>query len=349
MGGLLRSLLWTVIWFVVLGGVAAVTGFWLRVQWDLPGPLPEARDIVVPHGGTAAAAAALKSAGVIRSATAFEALTWITFFDGNIHAAEFNFPPQATIADVLDVLRTGKPVEHKLTIVEGLTAKQIAATLMLAEAASGPIVVPPEGAALPQTYEFERDTTRESILKRAEAAMDKELVTVWAGRAPNLPLTSPRDLLILASIVERETAKPEERSHVAAVYLNRLRKGMKLQADPTVAYAISGGTGTLDHKLNRADLDVNSPFNTYLFPGLPPGPICSPGVASLHAVSRPMSSEDLYFVADGSGGHAFARTVDAHLRNVARWRSMQPVEPDPASTGSASTGPASNGPATPGR
>jgi UPF0755 protein len=330
--------LWTVIWFVVIGGAAGLGGLWLRLQWDLPGPLGEAKDVVVPHGGTAAAAAALKSAGVIRNTTAFEALTYITFFDGNIHAAEFNFPPQATIADVLEVLRTAKPVEHKLTIVEGLTAKQIAATLMLAEAASGPIVVPPEGAALPQTYEFERDTTRESILKRAEAAMDKELATAWAARAPNLPLSTPRDLLTLASIVERETAKPEERSHVAAVYLNRLRKGMKLQADPTVAYAISGGTGTLDHKLNRADLDVNSPYNTYLFPGLPPGPICSPGVASLHAVSRPMSSEDLYFVADGSGGHAFARTVDAHLRNVARWRSIQPVEPDPASTGAASAG-----------
>jgi UPF0755 protein len=341
--------LWTVVWFVLIGGVAGLGGLWLRVQWDLPGPLGEAKDVVVPHGGTAVAAAALKSAGVIRNTTAFEALTWITFFDGNIHAAEFNFPSQATIADVLEVLRTAKPVEHKLTIVEGLTAKQIAATLMLAEAASGPIVVPPEGAALPQTYEFERDTTRESILKRAEAAMDKELANAWAGRAPNLPLAAPRDLLTLASIVERETAKPEERSHVAAVYLNRLRKGMKLQADPTVAYAISGGTGTLDHKLNRADLDVNSPYNTYQFPGLPPGPICSPGVASLHAVSRPMSSEDMYFVADGSGGHAFARTVDVHLRNVARWRSMQPVEPEPSSAAPASKGSTSTGSATPPR
>jgi UPF0755 protein len=335
--------LWTVIWFVVLGGAAAVGGFWLRVQWDVTGPLPEAKDVVIPHGGTAIAAAALKSAGVIRNTSAFEALTWITFFDGNIHAAEFNFPAQASIAEVLDVLRTAKPVEHKLTIVEGLTAKQIAATLMLAEAAAGPIVVPPEGAALPQTYEFERGTTRESILRRAEAAMDKDLITAWSGRAPNLPLATPRDLLILASIVERETAKPEERSHVAAVYLNRLRKGMKLQADPTVAYAISGGTGTLDHKLNRADLDVNSPYNTYQFPGLPPGPICSPGVASLHAVSRPMSTEDLYFVADGSGGHAFARTVDAHLRNVARWRSIQPVEPEPANSGAAGAGTAAPG------
>lgn len=333
---------------MLLGSLAAGTGVWLRVEWEKAGPLAEAKDVVVPHGGTSAVAAALKSAGVIDNSTAFEALTWITFFDGNIHAAEFSFPPQASIAEVLDVLRNAKPVEHKITFVEGLTAKQIAATLMLSEPASGPIVIPPEGGVLPQTYEFERGTTRDAILKRAEAAMDKELATAWAGRAPNLPLSSPRDLLILASIVERETAKPEERPHIAAVYLNRLRKGMKLQADPTVAYAISDGSGVLDHKLNRADLEVNSPYNTYQFAGLPPGPICSPGVASLRAVSRPMNSEDLYFVADGSGGHAFARTVDAHLRNVARWRSIQPVEPEPASTGPAVIGPAGTGPTTAG-
>jgi UPF0755 protein len=160
--------------------------------------------------------------------------------------------------------------------------------------------------------------------------MDKELAAAWTARASNLPLSSPRDLLILASIVERETAKAEERPHVAAVYLNRLRTGMKLQADPTVAYAASGGSGVLDHKLNRADLDRDDPYNTYEHAGLPPGPICSPGVASLRAVSRPMNSEDLYFVADGSGGHAFAKTVETHLRNVAKWRGTQVVEPEAA-------------------
>lgn len=329
----MRGLLWTVIWFVVLGGAAVVTGFWLRTQWDLPGPLVEARAVVVPHGGTSAAAEALKSSGVIANATAFEALSWLTFFDGNLRAAEFNFPAKASIADVLAILRTAKPVEHRFTIVEGLTAKQIAGLLAAAEAATGPIEVPPEGSALPQTYEFERGMTRDAILGRARAAMDKELTAAWTARAPNLPLASPRDMLILASIVERETAKAEERPHVAAVYLNRLRMGMKLQADPTVAYGISGGTGALDHKLNRADLDQDGPYNTYKRTGLPPGPICSPGVASLRAVSRPTSSEDLYFVADGTGGHAFAKTEQAHLRNVAKWRGTQAVEPEPASSG----------------
>jgi UPF0755 protein len=321
------------LWFVLLGGAAVGTGFWLHAQWDKPGPLPEATAVVVPHGGTAAAAAALKASGVIENATAFEALTWLTFFDGNIRAAEFSFPARATIADVLAILRTAKPVEHRVTIVEGLTAKQIAGLLMAAEAATGSVEVPPEGSALPQTYEYEWGMSREAILNRARAAMDKELAAAWASRAPNLPLTSPRDMLILASIVERETAKPDERPHIAAVYLNRLRMGMKLQADPTVAYAVSGGSGALDHKLNRADLDADSPYNTYEYAGLPRGPICSPGVASLRAVSRPMNSEDLYFVADGSGGHAFARTVEAHTRNVARWRAMQLVEPEPATSG----------------
>jgi UPF0755 protein len=330
LGGLLRALMWTMIWFVVLGGAAVGTGIWLRAQWDVAGPLPEAKAVVVPHGGTSAAAAALKSAGVIGNATAFEALSWLTFFDGNIRAAEFSFPPKASIADVLAILRTAKPVEHRITIVEGLTAKQIFGLLMTAEAASGPVEIPPEGSVLPQTYEFERGMTREFLLGRAQQAMDKELAAAWASRLPNLPLASPRDMLTLASIVERETAKAEERPHVAAVYLNRLRMGMKLQADPTVAYGVSGGTGVLDHKLNRADLDRDDPFNTYLRPGLPPGPICSPGVASLHAVARPMASDDLYFVADGSGGHAFARTVEAHLRNVARWRGSMAAEPQPA-------------------
>jgi UPF0755 protein len=326
-------LLWTTVWFVLLGGILAGAGFWLRAQWDKPGPLTEAKAVVVPRGGAGVAATALKEAGVIENAKAFEALTWATFFDGDIHAAEFSFPPKATIADVLEILRTAKPIEHKITIPEGLTARQIAGLIMAADAAAGPITLPAEGSVLPQTYAYERGMTRTSILNRAQAAMDKELTNAWAARAPNLPLTSPRDLLILASIVERETAKAEERPHVAAVYLNRLRLGMKLQADPTVAYGVSGGSGVLDHKLNRADLDRDDPYNTYKRTGLPPGPICSPGVASLKAVSRPMINDDLYFVANGSGGHAFARTEEAHLRNVARWRGLQGTDPLPAVNG----------------
>ena len=324
-------MLWTLVWFVLLGGMAVGAGAWLYGQWDKPGPLAQTRAVVVPRGGPSAAAAALKANGVIDNATAFEALTWATIFDGSIRAAEFNFPPRASIAQVLAILRQAKPVEHRLTIAEGLTAKQIATLVSGAEAAAGTVEVPQEGAILPQTYAFDRGMQREAILARARAAMDKELAAAWAARAPGLPLASPRDMLIMASIVERETAKSEERPHVAAVYLNRLRIGMKLQADPTVAYAASGGSGVLNHRLNRADLDRDDPYNTYRRAGLPPGPICSPGVASLRAVSRPANNEDLYFVADGTGGHAFAKTAEGHARNVARWRGIQAGDtPDPA-------------------
>jgi UPF0755 protein len=230
------------------------------------------------------------------------------------------FPAHASLHQVLAVLRTARPVEHRVTIVEGLTARQITTVLDRAEQAVGEVAPPEEGSVLPQTYAYEYGTPRAAILTRAQAAMERELTAAWTGRAPDVPLATPREALVLASIVERETARPEERPHVAAVYLNRLRLGMRLQADPTVAYAASGGTGALDHKLTRSDLDHDDPFNTYRNGGLPPGPICSPGIASLLAVMHPAQSDDLYFVTDGAGGHVFARTREAHDRNVARWR-----------------------------
>jgi UPF0755 protein len=222
-------------------------------------------------------------------------------------------------------------VQHLVTIPEGLTAAQIATLLDHTGALSGKAPVPEEGAVLPQSYAYERGATRASIIERAEAAMQRTLASVWAKRQEDLPLATPQELLTLASIVERETAKPEERPLVAAVFLNRLRRGMKLQSDPTVAYAISGGLTSADRALTRADLDNDSPYNTYRSGGLPPGPIGSPGLASLQAVAQPARNDDLYFVADGTGGHAFAPTLEEHNRNVARWRA----------------GPAQSAPATP--
>jgi peptidoglycan lytic transglycosylase G len=224
-------------------------------------------------------------------------------------------------AKVLVLLRTAKPVEHRLTIAEGLTALQIAALVRHAEAATGAVNPPPEGGVLPQTYSYEYGTPRGTLLARGEAAMDAALAAAWADRAPDLPLAGPHDALILASIVERETARPEERPHVASVYLNRLRRGMRLDADPTVAYAANGGAGALDHKLTRGDLERDDPFNTYRHMGLPPTPIDSPGMASILAVLHPAAGNDLYFVADGSGGHVFAPTLEAQDRNVALWHS----------------------------
>lgn len=301
---------------LVLAGVSLVA----RDRYQRPGPLSEPRDVVIPRGTPTQVAEVLLHAGVIHDARSFRVAVALTTLDGPLHAAELAFPARASLAEVLAVLRTARPVEHRLTVPEGLTAAQIAGVMDRAEGLTGEITLPAEGAVLPQTYAYELGATRDSLMERAKAAMTRALDRAWAERAPDLPLARPQDMLILASIVERETARPEERPRVAAVFLNRLRRGMRLQSDPTVQYAASGGAGVLDRALTRADLELDNPYNTYRVAGLPPAPICSPGVASLQAVAWPAKSEDLYFVADGSGGHAFARTLDDHQRNVAHWR-----------------------------
>lgn len=277
---------------------------------------------MIPHGGAAQLAAVLAAEGLIDRPVLFRAAVWLTRRDGVPRAAEFAFPAHASIRQVLAIVRTAHPVEHHLTIAEGLTARQIQVILAHAEAATG--AVPPigEGTVLPQTYEYEYGADRATIAARAKAALDKDLATAWADRAPGLAVSSPRDAVILASIVERETARPDERPHVAAVYLNRLRLGMKLQADPTVIYLASDGAGVLDHKLTRSELGRDDPFNTYRNPGLPPAPICAPGLDSLRAVLHPADSGDLYFVADGSGGHVFSRDYAAHEGAVTHWRAL---------------------------
>lgn len=281
-----------------------------------------ARDIVIEPGGVADVATQLARDGVIDNPFHFKALIWLTRDQGSLRAAEFTFPVGASLREVIRILRSARPVEHKITIPEGLTAPRIRDILERAPAASGSLGAIAEGSFMPSTYLYARGMARSAILARGQAIMDRELAAAWADRAPDLGLSSPRELLILASIVERETAREEERPRVAAVFLNRLRLGMRLQSDPTVIYAVTGGTGILDRKISRADLERDDPFNTYRTAGLPPGPICAPGVASLRAVANPARSDDLYFVADGEGGHAFARTLDAHNRNVARWRAI---------------------------
>ena len=309
----------------LLGGA----GLYAWRAFEAPGPLPADAAVMVPHGGTREVADALRAQGVIQSAWQFEAAALLTRGQGNIHAAELAFPAGGSLRQVLAILRTAKPVQHKLTIAEGLTAASVAAALAADPALAGDTPPIPEGSLLPDTYAFERGALRAALLTRMSKAMERALDQAWSTRGPDLPLETPQQALILASIVERETAKPEERPLVAAVYLNRLRRGMKLQSDPTVVYGASNGLGTLDHGLTRAELDADQPYNTYRNAGLPPGPICMPSVASLQAVTHPADRTDLFFVADGTGGHAFARTEQEHQRNVARWRAVERARSSP--------------------
>ena len=312
----------TILLLAIAGGI----GWQIATRhFVAPGPLAQSRALMVPPGTPARIADLLATDAIIEQPWAFRLAAWWTAREGSLHAGEFAIPAQASLRQLLTILRTGRPIQHRLTIPEGLTAAQIALLIDRAEPLVGDTLVPAEGTVMPQTYAFERGTSRAALLDRMTGAMGRALADAWAGRDPTLKLTSPEDLLTLASLVERETSRPEERPHVAAVFLNRLRLGMKLQSDPTVIYAASGGAGMLDHPITRAELDAPSPYNTYRNTTLPPGPIASPGVAALQAVAHPLVSDDLYFVADGGGGHNFARTLDDHNRNVAHWRAQSIV------------------------
>ena len=319
----MRKALIVLLVLLLLGGLAAGGGaVWAYGQWRAAGPLPEATAIVVPRGGTQAIANALAERGVLRDARLLAPAAWITRGQGPLRAGEYLFPAQASLAEVLEVLRRARPVQRRLTIPEGLNARQIAQLVEAAPGLTGDLPPLIEGELLPETYSYQYGDSRAALVRRADAAMDAAMERLWRDRAPNLPVTTPREALVLASIVERETGQAAERPRVAAVFLNRLRRGMPLQSDPTVAYAAADGA-VLDRPLSRADLDRDHPFNTYRNRGLPPGPIASPGEASIAAVLKPADSDDLYFVADGSGGHAFARTLEEHNRNVARWRQIE--------------------------
>lgn len=317
-----RALIAACVLVLLLGGTAAVVFRQAILTLNAPGPLAEARPVVVPRGSPLRLGEVLQGEGVLHHAVALRIAAQFTNAEGPLRAGEFLFPAGASLRDVLTVLRTARPVQHRLTIPEGLTASAIAILLERTETLSGDAVVPGEGTALPDTYLHERGTPRAVVLERATKAMERALAEAWAGRAEGLPLATPQDMLVLASIVERETGRADERARVAQVFVNRLRRGMRLQSDPTVVYAASGGAGVLDRPISRADLDAQHPYNTYRMPALPPGPIASPGVASLQAVAHPAVGEDLFFVADGTGGHAFARTLEEHNRNVARWRAL---------------------------
>jgi UPF0755 protein len=296
-------------------------GMAVNETYNAPCDRADAVTVVVPGGGTAAAADALQQAGVVEYPLVFRAAAWLTRGQGPIHAGEFLFPARTSLAQVLAILRHGAVVEHQVTIPEGLTGVQIAKIVNAAPDATGVVAAPAEGAVWPQTYDYTYGTSRAVILARAEAAARAALQAAWAGRDPVVDLSAAQ-ALILASIVQEETPVPAELPQVAAVYENRLAAGMKLQADPTVIYAASNGAVASGVEITRADLDNASAYNTYAVDGLPPGPICAPGLAALNAVLHPARSDDLYFVATGNGGHVFSRTYKEHLANVAAYRAV---------------------------
>jgi UPF0755 protein len=314
------------LWLIaILAVIAAILG-WGISDFRGPGPLAQSKTVIIPKGSTLDQVADnLAAAGVIDHPWVFIAGVHLTGSADNLKAGEYDVAANISPTSLIELLRSGKVVRHKLTIAEGLTAAQVAALIQAAPFLAGDLAYrPPEGSLLPQTYFYTYGEQRQELVAQMSHAMDETLAKEWAARKPGLPLANAQQALILASIVEKETAKPEERARIAGVYIERLRQDMKLQADPTVTYAVTqGGTVALLHPLDRTDLAIDSPYNTYLVAGLPPTPIANPGLASLHAAVDPDDRGELYFVADGSGGHSFSKSFGEHVKNVLKYRVFQ--------------------------
>ena len=306
---------------VVLGGAV----LWGYALYKRPGPSKTEITVIVERGtGIDGISRELHQAGVLDDPLVFRIAARLAARDNPLKAGEFAFAAGLSPEGVLRHLQSGKTVVRRVTFAEGLTTAEIVSQLISTEGLTGLLApVPGEGALLPETYHFSFGGRRQDIVNRMARARDELLANLWKNRTPGLPLKSPEDAMILASIVEKETAKPAERPRIAAVFLNRLKKGMRLQSDPTVVYGLTGGGRPLGRLLTRADLKAPSPYNTYLIDGLPPSPISNPGGASMESVLRPADADDLYFVADGSGGHVFSATLEEHNLNVAKWRQFK--------------------------
>ena len=309
-----------------LAAAIGISGARWALQWyEAPGPSTEAKTIVLErHGTSEAIGGTLEGAGILTHVRLFMLAARLTAGAGELKAGEYLFPAAISPAGILDLLRSGKTVVHRLVVPEGLTSAEVVALVTQAEAMSGDVAGrPDEGTLLPETYFYSWGDKRQALVDRMRRGMTKLVAELWAARKPGLALDTPAEAVTLASIVEKETGIEAERPLIAGVFYNRLKLGMKLQSDPTASYAITQGDHPLGHTLSRADLDLASPYNTYVAKGLPPGPIANPGRAALKAVLDPAPTDALYFVADGSGGHTFSATLDAHNKAVQHWRQLQ--------------------------
>jgi UPF0755 protein len=311
--------------FVLAAVVAAVAFVVGKQRFDAPGPLAEDRVVNIPRGsGIRDISDVLMRDGVIDQPWVFVGGVLALKAREDLKAGEYQFKAHASLRDVVATIVEGRVVAHQLTIPEGLTSEQIVARLLEDDILTGNIKeIPREGSLLPDTYNFNRGITREQMIQRMQQGQQRVLKEVWDRHSPDLPIKTPEQLVVLASLVEKETGKPEERTRVAAVFVNRLKQKIRLQSDPTIIYGLVGGKGTLGRPIIKSEIEQPTPYNTYQIDGLPPGPIANPGRASLEAAANPARTRELYFVADGTGGHAFAETYEQHQKNVARLRAME--------------------------
>ena len=334
----------------VAAGVGFVVG---KQRFDLPGPLASEKIVNIPRGGIRDTADLLQREGVIDQPYLFMAGAMLLKARDELKYGEYRFNRNASLRDVVDTIIDGKVVQHAFTIPEGLTSDQIVQRLVDNEVLTGSIKeIPREGTLLPETYNFTRGMTREQMIQRMQQAHRRVLQETWDRRMADLPIRSPEQLVTLASIIEKETGKPEERTRVSAVFINRLKQRMKLQSDPTIIYGLVGGKGSLGRPIQKNEIEQPTPYNTYVIDGLPPGPIANPGKLSLEAAANPARTKEIFFVADGTGGHAFSDTYDQHQKNVVRLRTLEqnasggaapaPVPPPARGTRPAATRPAAS-------
>ncbi|GKQ49281.1 endolytic transglycosylase MltG [Bradyrhizobium sp. Ce-3] len=352
--------IFTILIILMIG--AGATYYYGKQTLESPGPLQEDKIVNIPaRAGKRDIADVLSREGVINvNPWVFIGSVFALKASSDLKPGEYSFQKNASLRDVIATIVDGKVVQHAITIPEGLTSEQIVSRLSDNDIFTGSVrEIPREGTLLPETYKFPRGTTRDQVIQRLQQAQKRVLAEIWERRNTDTPLKSPDQLVTLASIVEKETGRADERSRVAAVFVNRLRQRMKLQSDPTIIYGLVGGKGTLGRPIKRSEITQPSPYNTYVIDGLPPGPIANPGRASLEATANPARTRDLFFVADGTGGHAFTETYDQHAKNVAKLRASEKqiqndtVEPadDPApaaaAPGAADTNPTAATPPKP--